>query len=657
MLLVNHIFKLLIAFITGILFAWSFDVHWVIYFTVWSTILVSLLVTIHFGRKVIHFRKTIAIQLLLVFLLSGAFSYQYSLPKSQRKHFTKYYLKNDVLQVKVLEAERDTSGYRKMIFEVKAVGNEHNSKSCLGKILGYVDSPNNVGVGDILFIQPRVQKIQNTGNPGAFDAEKFWGSKGIRYMCFVQDGKLKKIREGSFTDRFWIKAREALRSVVDEHLSSENRSVANALVLGDKSDLSNNQKENFTEAGAMHVLAVSGMHVGILLGFLQWIFYRISFLRKRGLFIISALVVVWCFAFLTGLSSSVFRATIMFSVLAIGQLRGYSFFSLNALFVSAIIILFIDPLSLFNIGFQLSFLAMLGISFFFNPIKNLINSKYKILNFFWDGTALGIAAQIGTIPISLYYFHQFPNYFILTNLGLIILAACALIALIILFMVFWIPWLSDVIGTIVDIVFTVLNGFIEWINSLPATISKGFDPSLWWVITVYVLVISTLIFWRRQKLRLFYGGVSALMLMGFWLISQRELNYYREELIFLNMQSPTLMIKEKGHAIIIFQKEKSTKEDLQFIANGAEKETGVQVECLPINSHHVYSSGEKIKVRSLDSKFLIDYHGQQIVFTNSLNRSNQEDSFIVGNQISEGPDINLTTKGGSVSVVPNDKRF
>ena len=657
MLLVNHIFKLLIAFITGILFAWSFDVHWVIYFTVWSTILVSLLVTIHFGRKVIHFRKTIAIQLLLVFLLSGAFSYQYSLPKSQRKHFTKYYLKNDVLQVKVLEAERDTSGYRKMIFEVKAVGNEHNSKSCLGKILGYVDSPNNVGVGDILFIQPRVQKIQNTGNPGAFDAEKFWGSKGIRYMCFVQDGKLKKIREGSFTDRFWIKAREALRSVVDEHLSSENRSVANALVLGDKSDLSNNQKENFTEAGAMHVLAVSGMHVGILLGFLQWSFYRISFLRKRGLFIISALVVVWCFAFLTGLSSSVFRATIMFSVLAIGQLRGYSFFSLNALFVSAIIILFIDPLSLFNIGFQLSFLAMLGISFFFNPIKNLINSKYKILNFFWDGTALGIAAQIGTIPISLYYFHQFPNYFILTNLGLIILAACALIALIILFMVFWIPWLSDVIGTIVDIVFTVLNGFIEWINSLPATISKGFDPSLWWVITVYVLVISTLIFWRRQKLRLFYGGVSALMLMGFWLISQRELNYYREELIFLNMQSPTLMIKEKGHAIIIFQKEKSTKEDLQFIANGAEKETGVQVECLPINSHHVYSSGEKIKVRSLDSKFLIDYHGQQIVFTNSLNRSNQEDSFIVGNQISEGPDINLTTKGGSVSVVPNDKRF
>jgi competence protein ComEC len=648
MLLNIHIFKILLAFCLGLLFASGLSVHWVIVFTIWATSLLSLLVSIHFGRQLVLFRKWIGLNLLIVFFLSGAFSYQYSQPVSQRNHFSHYFLQSDAVLAEVIDIEGDTSGYRKMIVEVEAVIANTEVKPTLGKLLCYVSWSSAIQTGSTIQMKPRVKRIENDNNPGEFDAEKYWSTQGIEHISFVDGSRVKIIEKGSSASRFWNNVRDDFSSILNPYLSKENQVVAEALVLGDKSGLSNEQRNAYANAGAMHVLAVSGMHVGILLAFLQWFFYRIKWLRKRGYFIFAALIILWSFAFLTGLSASVLRASIMFTVLAIGQLRGYSFFSLNALFVAGLILLFIDPMSFFTIGFQLSFLAMLGISFFFKPLQNLVNSRYKLVNYIWDGTALGIAAQIGTIPISLYYFHQFPNYFLITNLGLIFLAGISMVSVIILLMTFWIPVVGEIVGYFVDTIFSVLNVFISWINTLPGVISKGFDPSLFWVVIVYVGISFSVYFWNRQRLFKFRITLMLLFISGVILILNRENSIASREIVFLNHKEKVVFIKEPKILVCLFEQDKLTEDDLNFLAESYSKQMGVDVIYKPLKHNIKASINKNIELIVNRQGWEFDYYGESILFTRNKSK---------GMMIKQSTDeSSLTTRFGAIALIPSDKQ-
>ncbi|MDX1652871.1 MAG: ComEC/Rec2 family competence protein [Brumimicrobium sp.] len=618
MLARNQTFKLLVSFICGVLIAHYLQPAWIIAFTLWAFLLLSSLCLIRFGRKTIFLRKVIGISVLMVFLFSGVLGYSSAISTNMTHHFSKEFLPGDQLIGTVEEFELGKGDYNKMIFHLETVVGDHRSVIAEGKILCYVKKEAGmIPLGSLITVSPELLKIRNKNNPGEFDAETFWKTQGISDMCFLSSDEVKINERGGLLSNFWMDTREYFKLVFKTNLQEKNYGVASALALGDKSSLTKEKRNEFADAGAMHVLAVSGMHVGILLGFLQWIFFRVSFLRRRNLYIYFALIVVWSFAFLTGLSASVFRATLMFSILAVGQLKGYPFFNLNALLFSALILLLIDPFYLFDIGFQLSFAAMLGIIFFYQRVKGLLLIRNKWIDYFWQGTALGIAAQIGTMPLSLYYFHQFPNYFILTNLGLIILSAAALIAAIVLLIFHWIPYLADVVGYITDLIFTVLNGFIEWINTLPFKISSGYDPGLLMVLVIYLAITGLLYFSVRRNIIGFRLMSYLVFILAILLLVDRELNKTSDELVVFNHYEPFVVLKE-GEKMLCFypSNDEGSSDSYQFMVEGYKDKMGSEAEFIEVRNDRAFRIGDFFSLTPGRKGWEIRYFNENLLLLN-----------------------------------------
>ena len=306
-------------------------------------------------------------------------------------------------------------------------------------------------------------------NPGEFDTKAYWNNKGIYATVFVTDGDYKVIDKAPapFYEKWRTAVKELFNDIFSSHLNGDELAIASALVLGDKSLLSQDLRQSFGAAGAMHVLAVSGLHVGIILELLLFVFGRIPkvFSKKRAL--ILALLILWTYAMIIGFPPSVVRATLMFTLLSIGRLASEESDSLNILCFSAFAMLIFEPLLIYDIGFQLSYLAMLGILTIQKPISTLFFIPNKWLKKLWDGTSVGIAAQLFTFPLTLYYFHQFPNYFLLTNIGMMIFAGIVLSLGIILLSTNWIGFIGKFIAIGFGFSIAAMLFFVQWIEGLP----------------------------------------------------------------------------------------------------------------------------------------------------------------------------------------------
>lgn len=658
----NYVFKILLAFILGIILAKYMRIDWILAFTIWSFTLFGLLILIYFGRDKYQFRKMIGFNMILVFISSGILGCSVSLTKNIENHFYKSFLPKDKLIGKVVEFENGDGKYNTIIFRVEHVINEYREKSVVGNLLCYIDkNTSGVSMGNKLIISPRIFPIKNSNNPGEFDAESYWETQNISEMTFLKEGEVQLVETANYYSTFWYDWREYFKGVIQDYVSDENLGVATALVLGDKSSLTKEKRAVFANSGAMHVLAVSGMHVGILLGFLQFVFYRISILRRRNLYIYSALLIVWCFAFLTGLSASVFRAALMFTILAIGQLRGYSFFSLNALLFSGIVLLIIDANYLFNIGFQLSFLAMLGIVFFYKKIRSLIVIKHKWINYFWEGTSIGIAAQIGTLPISLYYFHQFPNYFILTNIGLLVLAGAALISAILLFVFHSIPIINELIGKIMDFVFYVLNGFVDWISGLPFSISTGFNPSWIHVLLLYLSILSILYFNSKRNLFGFRTVSFFLFILSFGLLVQREMNKDLRELVVFNNYNKIVALKEKNSIYCFFnEKEDSQLEKTKFLIRGYGKQMGCTIKYIPVVSNKVFHLKDHFKLIASNNGWELNYYEHKAFLIEKSNLQKDSSCLSIGgswNKYISQEQVDITTFRSAFTLNPEKTNY
>src|SRR5690554_7689202 len=315
---------------------------------------------------------------MVLFFLSGMLGYHFKVISSYEYEFSEIYLANDQLLGEIIEFQKGENEFDKAIIEVKKVIKPHTEALAQGKLLCYIRTSNSdLKEGSVILFQPDIQPIKNKNNPGEFNAEQYWKIKGISTIAFTTDENIEVLGQAKTFNSFWTNSRNYLANIVEQYIDEENQGLVIALSLGDKSNLSMEKRDHFANAGAMHVLAVSGMHVGILLWFIELIFKSFKFLRKRNLYIYFALISLWCFAFLTGMSASVVRAVMMFSIMGFGQLMGKKFFGLQAIFASALLLLIFNPLILFDIGFQLSYLAVIGISLFYRPIVNVFHSSYK----------------------------------------------------------------------------------------------------------------------------------------------------------------------------------------------------------------------------------------------------------------------------------------
>lgn len=379
------------------------------------------------------------------------------------------------LQCKIIELPSGDKKWNKGVAQIQQIFIK-NEKSFTSKqkLLFYTDkeTSNQLGQGDIILVKSQIQKIDNKGNPGEFNASYYWGSKDTYYLSFFTHSDFSVILDSR--DRIKDAIKGKILNNLKKRVSKKHLGIVQALFLGDKSSLEQETRHSFSAAGAMHLLAISGLHIGLFI----WIIY--GFLRlfskfiRRNAALLIALIFIWLYAYLIDFPPSVLRSVLMFSILSLGYfIRGIKN-QLNILLFSATILLLINPMYLLDIGYQLSYSAMLGITLCYSVISQYIRLKNRFLKFFWDATALCLSAQLFTFPICLYYFHQFPNYFVVSNLGIVIFAGIIVGLGGALIMLSQLSFLAEKIAYLLSILLTLLITFIEWIEGLPGSLSKGF---------------------------------------------------------------------------------------------------------------------------------------------------------------------------------------
>lgn len=627
----SSILASLFAFLIGVLAGDILNLHWVLTFTIWSTFLLTLIILLAFGEKVFFFRKWISWNIVVVLFFSGMLGYQLKMPASYKQNFNAHYLEKDYLIGEIIDYQKGKGDYDKAIVSVQQVVKPHAKIYAQGQLLCYIKTKSNkISEESIVLFQPELKRITNKNNPGEFDAEQYWKGKGLNTISFLVEENITELGVLHTFSGFWSKSRAYLVNIVRDKISEANQGLVIALTLGDKSKLSIEKRNQFANAGAMHVLAVSGMHVGILLGFLQWIFFLFKPLRKRNLYLYFALILIWAFAFLTGMSASVARAVTMFSILAIGQLLGKKFFSVQAIFSSALFLLLFNPLFVYDIGFQLSYLAVLGIAFFYRPISSLFYSSYKVIDFFWRGTVIGIAAQIGTLPLTLFYFNQFPNYFFLTNIGLLVLASIALISVVVLFIFHGVPYLVDGLAYLVNLIYDALTNFIKWINSLPGEVSTGFTPSIFQVLMLYLFVGLTFYFWKMRNLKAFRIGIALLFVLGISLIGNREYNKSKDELIVLNNYQKSVLLKSNRQLFFIYdEKNAPSQKSIDFLVSGYENTVGIKTVNVPLGKNSEVHFFKNIYIQSGDAGWFINYNDKNYLLADRINDNVKQDGELI----------------------------
>lgn len=305
------------------------------------------------------------------------------------------------------------------------------------------DKSDNLQPGDEIVFYTNLETFKNFGNPDDFDYARFMKIRGYSGSGYVPSANWQKTgkQSNSIVCTSQLVRANALQFYRSFNLSDEAYAFISALTLGYKKDLPENLQEAFRASGTAHVLAVSGLHVGIVYIVINIMF---SFLGKKGKpYIIRQLFVIiflWSYAFITGMSASVIRAVIMLTINCVANMKNRRGITINTLSAAAFLILVFSPFTLFDISFQMSFGAVFSILYFQPKLQNLYAPSSKFIKYAWSLFTVSFAAQIGVFPMVLYYFGTFPSYFFITNMlvvplvGLIIYAVSPLIMLSLPFM-------------------------------------------------------------------------------------------------------------------------------------------------------------------------------------------------------------------------------
>jgi competence protein ComEC len=375
-------------------------------------------------------------------------------------------------------SEKDNS--IKVMLDLRGLMTDTATFKISGKVMAYLektDEAKALTYGDMLAFSVPIEEISPPMNPEEFDYQRYLNRRGVTGRVYLkQDDWLDTgVVETNPLYAFAYRFRDKLLSALQRcGLTEDEFGVGAAILLGYDESLPAQVRQNYVAAGSMHILCVSGMHVGIiylLASFLLGLLgkgKRMALIRRLIL-----LVLIWFYALLTGLSSSIMRATLMITFVLFGELIHRKGFALNSIAASAFLLLMVDPNNLFAIGFQLSYAAVVGIVLLQRPIYNLIYVQNKFLDKAWEITAVSLAAQIATMPFAIYYFKQFTPYFWLSNLIMTPLSFLVILSGMLLLVLSWVPWLNLALGKLVWLLLHVMNLSVAGIERLPCSLVKG----------------------------------------------------------------------------------------------------------------------------------------------------------------------------------------
>jgi len=419
-----------------------------------------------------------------------------------------------------------------------------------------------------LIIKNNFEEINNYKNPNEFDYKQYHGFKNIYHRVYLLQTEWKKISAESFTIYGMANGlQNRFHDIIKKYVHSKQaQAIVAALVLGYRQDLDNDLIQLYATTDAMHILAVSGLHVGIiylllntLLGFLN----RKKWGKTLRLFLL--LFAIWLYAVITGLSPSILRASTMFSFIIIGQLLYKQPNTYNFLAASAFFLLCFDPFILMDIGFQLSYVAVVGIVYLQPRIYNLLDIDMLILDKGWAITSIAIAAKITIFPLLLLYFHRFSVYFIITNLILIPVASIIIPLGIILLCFSSLEPIAHFVGQLLENIVEMLNGFLRFFSNMPYASIGDISITIYETFFIYLLIIGIIAFVVSRQLNyLRYTLILSILLAIFNLVEQYQHIHQRYFIVynipkasgydFITGKRSHLLSRENSSGSIISQK-------------------------------------------------------------------------------------------------------
>ncbi|MBL6663766.1 MAG: ComEC family competence protein [Flavobacteriales bacterium] len=548
------LFRLIFPLILGILLA---DYLYFNQLLIVNLSLLVLLLIIQSKRMSYRLRWVFgALAYLFVFGV-GVWLKTISLDKNQDNFFANHLDDDSYLFIELLEDPSEKPNSYKTVAEVLSV----NEQPSCGKILLYLHKElDSLSYGSQFITIKKPQHIKSPSNPYQFNYAEFLSHRNISHQLYLtkEDIVLVDDAAGHVILRWVISIRKQLLSKLNNSdLSEDGKAISSALLLGYKNDMNSSLKDSFSRSGVIHILAVSGLHVGIiyiLLAALLSFMDKTIFLRWLKLFLV--LLSLWLYAFITNLSPSVMRAATLFSFVAFGATINRNSNIYNTLAASAFILLFINPNYIYELGFQLSYLAVLGIVSIYPKIYSVLSFKFFLWDKIWQLIGVSIAAQIATFPLVVYYFHQFPNYFLLGNLLVLplvpLIIYCGLSYL--LFARFEI--LSEPILYALNYLIELLVLIVRKIESLPYSFTDFLWLSTFEMALVYLLigiVLWSIYFRSFSVFTLSFVIVIALQISD-WYEDEKRLN--ASELVFYAIDKQTAFgIVHQKEAFIFMDKD------------------------------------------------------------------------------------------------------
>ena len=563
-------FKILFPYLIGIICALQFGLFLNIHVFCLISFLVIFLTFLFqkFYKQTLHFKKALYIVSINVFLFLLAYEscYLYN-AKNNSSHYSQYVEPNSQRFVAVVtDIPISTEKFIKLNVQLEAIESKHIWHYAEGNTMIYIknDSSINLTIGDKLFLNSKFSYLSRPKNPDEFDYKTFLENKNIFHTVFANSNQIQLISNHNQVNvsllGTTIKAH--LVSVLrNSGLSQEAFSICSALLVGYDDEIDGDVMQSFSHSGTLHVLSVSGMHTAVLYGVLIFLFSLIdkydNYKKTKFVFV---MLFLWVFVLITGLSPSILRAALMLSLVLFGKTFYRQGNSYNTLLLSAFILLLYNPYLIKDVGFLLSYSAVFGIMYLYPTLQKVHVFENKILQNLWSGVLISVAATLFTLPISLYFFHQFPIWFVFSNL-IIIPISMIIMGSAVLFLVFY------KIAFINQILVFVINGATNvmlWVAQLTDDSRYGYVDfisfsKLDFLFMCLVIALFLIIITNKQYKYVMALGIIIIVWTTSSIYNSYKAKQIQEFLVFHEKNKSTLVLRV-GNSVYGNFKELSEKD-------------------------------------------------------------------------------------------------
>lgn len=540
--------RLLFAFAPGIYLQWQYKLP---PFPLWLCGGISALffLILRLPAPAIRYRWRAAAGFLLCICLfcAGALLTWYKNPHYHPLSIQQLYTGAETLELILQDATVQRPNSWKALARINRLLSHNKKQQAHGLLWIYFardSSFNGLPAGSLLLTHAIPQPVTSTGNPGAFDYARYSLFNGVTHQLYLQPDDYVLI-PGNYNTRFsqWlIRCRNWIIHTLEKYIPGKKEAgLAEALLIGYKDNLDRELVQSYTNTGIVHIIAISGLHLGLIYWLLQ---KACAFLPRHGrwrwfspLLQIAAL---WIFSLLAGAQASVLRSAVMFTILILGESLSRKHAIYNSLALAAFLLLCYQPYWLWDIGFQLSFLAVASLILFMQPVYQLIYIKWKPLDLIWKMCAVTLAAQLLTLPVCLYQFHQFPNYFLVANLLIVPLSSLILMGEILLCLAALLPAAATVLGSALNWLIWLMNETVQYIERLPYALTHRIQLTVTEAACLMLILVLMAVAWLKKSR--YYTWLTVCSCIGLWgLLRYSHIERQRQQL-FIVYNSPRAVV-------------------------------------------------------------------------------------------------------------------